>query len=185
MPKQPPPSTLHPAASFDDVSHFLRQDFVNEESRQVCDSVGLLAQHVNAAVRARRRRRDTATIALHATTLALGVREHQHFLHGLGATWQSLYEMAAYQRDLQALQTAVDDWQKALRARNPQEGQVFDRMEQLAWRTLGEGALLLDLFRQDEPLLSEPPAPRPAPPPPPRWAWWVRLRGWWRAKMRR
>lgn len=176
----PPVIAADTTRSFGDMSQFLRQDMVDEESRQLRDSIDLLGQRINAAVRVRRMRRDTSTIAFHAAALARGVREHQHFLMGLGSTWQALYELGAYQRDLLALQHSIEIWQKALDARSPHEGGIFDRMERLTCRTLGEGAVLLDLSRQSDGLLGEAESavlaaiPHTAP------SWWMCLRGWWR-----
>lgn len=180
MADTPPVIASDTTQSFGDLSQFLRQDMADEESRQLRDSIDLLGQRINAAVRVRRMRRDTATIGLHAAALAQGVCEHQYFLRGLGDTWQALYELGAYQRDLLALQRAINIWQKALDARSPHEGGIFDRMEQLTCRILGEGAVLLDLSRQSNGLFGEgaPPAVVPVPRPVP--SWWVRLRRWWR-----
>ena len=70
---------------------------------------------------------------------------HQLFLTGLGSAWHSLYEFGAYQNALRELRCAVESWHKALVQRRADEGAGFDRMELLAWRTLGEGLLLIDM----------------------------------------
>lgn len=58
---------------------FLRDGVAGEESRQMRESVGALAQAIDEAVRARRARKDTAQITRRAAALAQGVRDHQFF----------------------------------------------------------------------------------------------------------
>lgn len=162
--------------SFADISRFLREGVADEESRQLRDSVGVLAQVIEEAVRARRAPPDAARITRQALALVHAVREHQLFLTGMGSAWHSLYEFGAYQSALRELRRAVEAWHKALERRSPREGGAFDRVELLAWRTLGEGMLLIDMYEQGGQSDSEPPAvdaPRPAPTP------WERAKAWW------
>ena len=158
------------------ISRFVRDGGANEESHQLRASAGALAQCIEVAVRARRLRSDPATITQAAQALAQGVRTHQHFLTGLDSAWHALYGFAAYQAALVELLRATQTWQQALVQRSAQEGAAFDRAELLAWRTLGEGMLLIDLYEQDS---SIPHAPVSRPKPLPAWRrvlrWWRRL----------
>ena len=167
--------------SFADISRFLREGVADEESRQLRDSVGVLAQAIDEAVRARRAQPDAARITRLALVLVQAVREHQLFLTGMGSAWHALYEFGAYQRALRELRRAAEAWHKALERRSSREGGAFDHVELLAWRTLGEGMLLIDMYEQGEQSVSEAPpqaAPRPGDTPWMRaWAWWRRLRG--------
>lgn len=166
--------------SFADISRFLREGVADEESRQLRDSVGTLAQAIDEALRARRARPDTARITHLASALLLAVREHQLVLTGLGSAWHALYEFGAYQSALRELRRAAEAWHKALERRSSREGAAFDRVELLAWRTLGEAMLLIDMYEQggqsdsDTQPLSGPPRK------PTRWerakAWWLHLR---------
>ena len=141
-------SVMQTAQSFADISCFLRQGVADEESRELRDSIGALALHIDAAVRARRRRSHAEAIARSADALALGVLEHQLFLSRMGTGWKLLYEFGAYYRALRELAAAVTRWQQALEQRSALEGANFDQVELLAWRTLGEGLLLVDMYRQ-------------------------------------
>lgn len=156
--------TVH---SFDDVSRFLRSGMADEESRQLRESVGALAQQIDDAVRLRRApaasasvgdRNDEAAIAHCAARLAHCVFEHQRFLTGLGSAWHGLYEMGAYQNALRGLRRAVDVWHDALAQRSAGEGEAYAHLEPLAWRTLGEGLLLIDMYEQGSGIQSEPAA---------------------------
>lgn len=157
--------TVH---SFDDVSRFLRSGMADEESRQLRESVGALAQQIDEAVRLRRapaagadpgHRSDEAAIARCAARLAQRVAEHQRFLTGLGSAWHGLYEMGAYQNALRGLRRAVNAWHNALLQRSADEGEAYAHLEPLAWRTLGEGLLLIDMYEQGGGVQSEPNSP--------------------------
>ena len=165
--------------SFGDISRFLREGVADEESRQMRDSMVVLAQAVDTAVRSRRARHDAASITRHAAALVQGVRTHQLFLSGLGSAWHSLYEFGAYQSALRELRRAVEAWHKALEQRRVDEGAGFDRVELLAWRTLGDGLLLIDMYEQGGQAQSEPPPSEQIPVTP-----WARALDWWRRARR-
>jgi len=171
--------------SFGDVSRFLRSGVADEDSRQLRDSIGALAQRIDEAIRVRRTAptnaapADTAEITRQAAELAKCVREHQFFVTGLGSAWHALYEMGAYQSALRGLRRAADAWHAALVARTPKESAAFDRIELTAWRTLGEGLMLIDMYEQSESAHSE-----PADAPPARAAGWRRVLAWLRGRRR-
>lgn len=168
--------------SFGDVSRFLRSGVADEDSRQLRDSIGALAHRIDESIRVRRTApakaadADTAEITRQAAELLKCVREHQFFVTGLGSAWHGLYEMGAYQSALRGLARAADAWHAALAERNPREGAAFDRVELLAWRTLGEGLMLIDMYEHSESAHSEPGESAPLPV-----RWWqralARLRG--------
>ena len=135
--------------SLDDISRYLREGGANGESRQLRASVGALAQRIEAAMRTRRLRRDPVAITRAAAALVQGVRDHQWFLTGLGSAWHALYGFAAYQGAVAELLRAAQAWQQLLERRSRREGAAFDRAELLAWRTVGEALLLIDLYEQD------------------------------------
>ena len=137
------------AQSLSDISRFLREGGANEESRQLRTSLSALAERIEAAVRLRRLRHEAADITSAAVALVQGVRAHQLFLTGMGSAWHALYGFSAYQRAVAQLLGAVQAWQQLLERRSRREGAAFDRVELLAWRTLGEAMLLIDLYEQD------------------------------------
>lgn len=132
--------------SFGDISRFLREGVADEESRQLRDSLGALSTHIDEAVRARRTSTDTSVIAQRVAALTQCAREHQLFLTGLGSAWHALYEFGAYQRALRELRNAIAAWQQMLERRSSKESASFDQFELLAWRTLGEALLLIDMY---------------------------------------
>lgn len=140
------PSQLLTLQSFGDISRFLREGVADEESRQLRDSLGALSTHIDEAVRARRTSTDTTEITRRASALARCAREHQLFLTGLGSAWHALYEFGAYQNALRELRNAIDLWLQMLERRSAKESASFDQFELLAWRTLGEALLLIDMY---------------------------------------
>lgn len=136
------------AQSFADISLLLRECVTDAELHLLRDHIGALAKALDMAVGARRHRREPNTIARRATALAQEVRRHQTTLCNHESGWKAMYEWTSYQRALRELAQAVQRWREALAQRSSQEGAAFDQMEQLAWRTLGEGLLLMDMYQQ-------------------------------------
>lgn len=165
------PRTQWTVQSLDDVSRFLRSGVADEESRQLRDGVAQLAQSIDEALRTRRAVRPGAERAgapeITRLALALGhcVREHLYLLTSLGSAWHALYELGAYQTALRSLARAIEAWHGALAQGHPRESAAFNRVEVLAWRTLGEGLLLIEMYEHGDGLHSEPaePAPRRGP----------------------
>jgi len=140
------PSQLLTLQSFGDISRFLREGVADEDSRQLRDSLGVLSMQIDEAVRTRRTSTDTTEITRRVVALSHSAREHQLFLTGLGSAWHALYEFGAYQRALRELRNAIAGWQQMLERRSTQERASFDQFELLAWRTLGEALLLIDMY---------------------------------------
>lgn len=164
-----------PPEWFGHSSRLGRDYRAQEDVQQWRTSLGALAQCIENAVQARRQRGTTEHIIGCALALAHGVRQHQFFLTGLDSAWHFLYSFGAYQNAQEELASAVQDWCQALEQRSAREGACFDRVELLAWRTLGEGVLLVDIYEQGNGPLSEAPAPAPGR----SGAAWLRLRSWW------
>lgn len=156
------------------TSAWVRYGGATAQSQQLRAGAGALAECIEGAVRTRRLGSDPAAITQAAEALAQGVRAHQRFLTGLDSAWHALYGFAAYQTALAELLRATQAWQQALVQRSAREGAAFDRAELLAWRTLGEGLLLIDLYEQDD---SIPHAPASSPRP---LSAWQRILRWWR-----
>ena len=112
--------------------------------------------------------------------LSHSAREHQLFLTGLGSAWHALYEFGAYQRALRELRNAIADWQSMLEQRSTKESASFDQFELLAWRTLGEALLLIDMYEHQ----SNPASDLQDMPPPRKPSALQRLRAWFRGGRR-
>lgn len=159
--------------SFGDISRFLREGVADEDSRQLRDSLGALSMHIEEATRLRRSGADAGAITRRVVELAQCAREHQLFLTGLGSAWHALYEFGAYQRALRELRDAVAAWQQELERHSPRESACFRQFELLAWRTLGEALLLIDMYEHDNGPQSDLPDALPQ-----RLSGWQRVRAW-------
>lgn len=142
------PSHLLTLQSFGDISRFLREGVADEESRQLRDSLGALSTQIDETVRTRRTSTDLEAIARRVAALVQCAREHHLFLTGLGSAWHALYEFGAYQSALRELRNKLARWQQLLERRSPQEKAGFEQFELVAWRTLGEALLLIDMYEQ-------------------------------------
>ena len=152
----------------------------DEDARALRDSLGELAQHIEAATRARRGQLGPEAVRRSAEALAHCARRHQLHLTGLGSAWHALYEFGVYQRALRELRDALAQWQQALQQRSPSEAERFSTFERQAWRTLGEARLVLDIYMQGDPCMERSaPDTRPAAERPPRAPLLARLRRWW------
>lgn len=148
MPSTLSRSLLTTAQSFADLSHLLRVGAERETARPMREHLALLSQHIESALRLRRLHREPADVLAAVDRLAQWVHQHRRFVTGLDSAWHSLYEMAAYQRALRELADVIGAWRQSLVQRSRSEPARFDAFEQLAWRTLGEALLLVELYEQ-------------------------------------
>ena len=169
--------TQYSGQSFGDLSRFLREGVADEESRELRESLGLLSQLIDEAVKMRRVGTDPQGILVCVGTLARSLRDHQLLLTGLGSAWHALYEFGAYQRALRELGTAIADWHRTLERRTAKERASFDQFELLAWRTLGEALLLIDMYEHQ----SNPHSDLQASTPARKMSSFQKLRGWLRS----
>ena len=169
---------------FGDASRLWLDALADEELQQWRTSLTALATRVEAAIQARQHNPTAATggasedTADAADALLRGVRQHQFFLTGLESAWHALYSFDAYQNAQEELSSAVLDWHQALEDRSASEADCFQRLELLAWRSLSEGMLLVDIYQNGNgPLSEQPPEPQGYCS-----AAWLWLRSWWPLK---
>lgn len=174
------PSTNLPSIqTFGELSNFLRGAVADEDSRQFSESMSLLATHIEAIVASLRLSRHRATVAPMLVDLLTVLRTHRHLVIALGVGWRGLYEYAAYLQALNNFRVLVGQW---LLDGGPRSSEMLltpEDFELVAWRTLGEGMLLIDMYdqwrsreQQDQSALAaleEPQVERAV-------AWWKKLR---------
>lgn len=167
--------------SFAAFSQFLSEGTAQEDTRALREQLATLSGHVEQATQARRARQDAGVIEQQLAVLARCAQEHQRMLTGMGSAWHALYEFSAYQRALRELREALTRWRQALAARDAAEPQRFGEFERVAWRTLGEALLVMDIYEHQGggPLQ---PQGLSTPAPPSRAPLLARLRGWLAAR---
>jgi hypothetical protein len=174
------PSTNLPSInSFGELSNFLRGAVADEDSRHFSDGMSQLAVHIEAIIAGLRLNRARATVAPMLVDLLTVLRNHRNLVVNLGLPWRGLYEYAAYLQALNNFRVLIGQW---LLDGGPRSAELLvsaEDFELVAWRTLGEGMLLIDMYEQwtssehPEPsslaALSEPQVERAL-------QWWKKLR---------
>jgi hypothetical protein len=133
--------------TFGDLSNFLRSAIADEDSRQFSESMGelaLQAEAVIAGLRASRQREHAAPLLMDMLTV---VRQHRSLVVQLGLAWRGLYEYAAYLQALNNFRVLIGQWLQTTRWDDQLEVSAQD-FELVAWRTMGEGMLLVDMYEQ-------------------------------------
>jgi hypothetical protein len=168
------------SASFGGLSNFLRTALADEDSRifsEEMQQLALQAEAVAAGLRLDRRRQHAAPLLMDMLT---ALRDHRSLVVNLGLAWGGLYEYAGYLQALNNFRVLigqwlldVDPWDDELRI-SPEE------FAMLAWRTIGEGMLLVDMYeqwleREEQPGSSDFGAPT-EPQKEQALQWWHRLR---------
>jgi len=143
------PSTHLPSInSFGELSNFLRGSVADEDSRVFSESMGQLAVHIEAIIAALRLNRMRTTIAPLLVDLLTVLRGHRILVVNLGLPWRGLYEYAAYLQALNNFRVLIGQW---LLDGGPRAAELLlsaEDFELVAWRTLGEGMLLIDMYEQ-------------------------------------
>ena len=148
------PSTQLPSIqSFGELSLFLRSAMADEESLQLADGMGGLAVGIERVLSGLKSEPDPAVQASALMDLMTILREHRALVIALSPAWRGLYEYAAYLAALNNFRVLIGQW---LLAANPQAASTdeppraisFEDFELIAWRTLGEGMLLIDMYEQ-------------------------------------
>jgi len=134
--------------TFGEWSNFLRGAMADEESRIFSESMQNLALHAEAVVAGLRldRHRDHAAPLLMDMLTVL--RDHRGMVAGLGLAWHGLYEYAAYLQTLNNFRVLIGQWLLHGSPRQDQLDVSADDFALVAWRTLGEGMLLIDMYEQ-------------------------------------
>lgn len=134
--------------SFGEISNFLRSALADEDSRLFSDSIGEVAMHaesVVAGLRANRQRDAVAPLLMDMLTV---LREHRSLVANLGLAWRGLYEYAAYLQSLNSFRVLIGEWLLRSRPRDDELEVSAEDFALVAWRTMGDGMLLVDMYEQ-------------------------------------
>jgi hypothetical protein len=143
------PATHLPSIhTFGELSQFLRGAVADEDSQQFSEGMALLASHIEAIVAGLRLDRSRAAIAPLLMDFLTVLRDHRTIVVGLGLEWRGLYEYAAYLQALNNFRVLIGQWLLQGDARGLQLTLAAEDFELVAWRTLGEGLLLIDMYEQ-------------------------------------
>jgi hypothetical protein len=153
--------------SFDQLSQFLRDSVADEDSRQLSEGMGQLAGRIEAIIAALRKSHERATVAPMLVDLLTVLRAHRNQVVNLSPPWRGLYEYAGYLQALNNFRVLIGQWLLAGGSASAELPLGAEDFELVAWRTLGEGMLLIDMYEQwaaqetpAESTLGEPPEPQ-------------------------
>jgi hypothetical protein len=172
-------SQSHSFQSFGEYSEFLRSAVADEESLQVRESLQVLSVQIEALVALLQQAGAARpSLALALINLVGDLRTHRVLILELSADWHRFYEFDAHFAALNHFRILVTQW--AMEAAPPRHGVPnpvdFDLA---AWRVLGAGSLLLDVYEQSRKtgfISDEVPAAHTL---------WARWRAWWTRRQRR
>jgi hypothetical protein len=143
------PSTHLPSInSFGELSNFLRGSVADEDSRNFSESMGQLATHLEAIVASLRLSRQRTLIAPLLVDMLTVLRGHRQLVVNLGLPWRGLYEYASYLHSLNNFRVLIGQWLLDGGPRSTELVVTAEEFEQVAWRTMGDGMLLVDMYEQ-------------------------------------
>jgi hypothetical protein len=170
--------------TFGDLSQFLRHAVADEDSRQFSENMAHLASQFEGVIAALRKDRRREKVAPKLMDMLTVLRDHRIHVVGLGLSWRGLYEYAGYLHALNNFRVLIGQWLLQADPWDKELNVTAEDFELVAWRTLGEGMLLIDMYEQ---WLMRDGGKRDVEPPPASGAdeepqvqramqWWQRLR---------
>ena len=134
--------------TFGGLSHFLRGAVADEDSRQLSESMGQLSVQIEAIINALRVNRIRAHVAPMLMDFLTVLREHRNLVVNLGLPWRGLYEYAGYLQALNNFRVLIGQWLLDGGPTSRELNLSPEDFELVAWRTLGEGMLMIDMYEQ-------------------------------------
>ena len=143
------PLTHFPSINtFDGLSNFLRQAVADEDSRIFSESMAELAQRAEMVIASLRRDRRRDAVAPGLMDMLTVLRDHRNFVVNLGLTWRGLYEYAGYLQALNNFRVLIGQWLLDVEPWGDRLTVTPEDFALVAWRTLGEGMLLIDMYER-------------------------------------
>jgi hypothetical protein len=143
------PSADRPSGGdFNQLGNFLRGTVADEDSRRVGASMSELATHVEAIIGSLRQNKVRTTVAPMLVELLTVLRAHRVMVIGLGLPWRGLYEYAGYLQALNHFRVLIGQWLLDGGPRSTELLLTAEDFELVAWRTLADGMLLIDVYEQ-------------------------------------
>jgi hypothetical protein len=147
-PSLPGLSDLPVGNTFGDLSNFLRDAIADEDSRVFSESMQHLALQAEGVVAGLRTSRESRHAAPLLMDLLTELREHRGMVVNLGLAWRGLYEYAAYLHALNNFRVLIGQWLLHIDPWDDEVNVGSEEFALVAWRTLGEGMLLVDMYEQ-------------------------------------
>ncbi len=142
------PSTHLPSIqTAGELSSFLQSAVADEEAMQVGEGLSTLAAQIESIATGAKASLGRDEMASGLMDLLTLLRAHRALVIGLSPAWRGLYEYASYLNALNNFRVMIGQW---LLEGEPDGGfsASFADFDLVAWRTLGEGMLLIDMYDQ-------------------------------------
>ena len=143
-----PITNLPSINTFGELSNFLRSAVADEDSRLLSESMAQVSAHIETIIAALRVNRLRTTTAPMLVDLLTVLRGHRNLVVNLGLAWRGLYEYAAYLQALNNFRVLIGQWLLDGGPRRSELSLSAEDFELVAWRTLGEGMLMIDMYEQ-------------------------------------
>jgi hypothetical protein len=143
-----PITNLPSINTFGELSNFLRSSVADEDCRQLSEGMAQLSALIEVVIATLRVNRSRSTLAPMLMDLLTGVREHRQLVVNLGLSWRGLYEYPAYLQALNHFRVLIGQWLLQGGAESPEIPLTPEDFQLVAWRTIGEGMLLIDMYEQ-------------------------------------
>jgi hypothetical protein len=148
-----PETQLPSIQSFGELNHFLRSAMADEESLQLADGMGGLSISIEAVLTRLKPPAGPSEAATQLIDLMTTLREHRALVIGLSPAWRGLYEYASYLAALNNFRVLIGQWLLPPGQAGQGDAELvqdigLEDFELIAWRTLGEGMLLIDMHEQ-------------------------------------
>lgn len=143
-----PTTNLPNIKSFGELGSFLRGSDTDADTRRLSENMGELSVHIEAIISALRTSRARTTVAPMLVDFLTVLRRHRTLVVSLDVMWRGLYEYAPYLQALNNFRVLIGQW---LLEGGPGSAQLqlgAEDFELVAWRTLGEGMLMIDMYEQ-------------------------------------
>lgn len=141
-----PTTHLPTFSSFTQLSQYLRTSIADEESRNISESMRQLAGHIEGIIAGLQRDGLRTAVAPLLVDLLTVLRAHRNLVVNLGLPWRGLYEYAGYLQALNNFRVLIGQWLLDGGPRSKQLLVSAEDFELVAWRTLGEGVLMIDMY---------------------------------------
>ena len=92
--------------------------------------------------------RNRIAVAPMLVDLLTVLRGHRNLVVNLGLQWRGLYEYAGYLQALNNFRVLIGQWLLDGGPRSKELLLTAEDFELVAWRTLGEGMLMIDMYEQ-------------------------------------
>lgn len=134
--------------SFGELDQFLGGSREDAESQAISDGMRQLAERVERIVETLHATQQRTVVAPLLVDLLTVVRVHRNQIVHLGMPWRGLYEYGGYLQALTNCRVLIGQWLLEGGPRSAELVLTAEDFELVAWRTLAEGMLLIDMYEQ-------------------------------------